>query len=675
MNATNQRLRLLVLALLALAVAACSRPSPRLSEVPARQAPWSKECVDELARTPVQQNGRVKPLSVWAAFTLYSVHGRRDLKYEYGAESSPQKVTLEPIEWLLDVWCYPEQADEYPLFRIENVAVLDALGIDNEGQKQGFEFLSFHQAAASFEQLRTLGNEYAALDAGKRSEVQEHIVQLWRHFREYDNLRSTLDPLRYPIAVPDAELQQLFGGQQVKLAELLAKGPEFRKRIAAMGDAVVSDDQMVVMLDLLQRMFRFDSGAALVPPLSAMTPGGVGEPEWLYVGGGAELVLREVEGPTRDAVFGLDRAVNGADHAAIEASLMRYAEAVITAAAPLPGAAHVDLEAMYYRKAWHYQSIHWFLFGFVLAAACWMFPKSRLLWWGSVGVTVFALGLLSYDVALRCVITGRPPIKNLYDTFLFIAAIAVLVSVIAEFVLPRRIALAVAPVLGALLVMFARLFEVSKGEDTMDPLQAVLDSNFWLATHVTTINMGYAAGLAASSFAVAWVVNRVLRLSDVNGKEAKAMLRITYGITCFGLAFAVVGTILGGVWANDSWGRFWGWDPKENGALLICLSQIALLHARMSGWVRDAGFALWSVVTGMVVTFSWFHVNLLGVGLHSYGFSSGLRTAVWMTYCIYGGTALVGFIDVLARPKPAPIARLAEDEDAELVPPPLPAKS
>jgi cytochrome c biogenesis factor len=133
---------------------------------------------------------------------------------------------------------------------------------------------------------------------------------------------------------------------------------------------------------------------------------------------------------------------------------------------------------------------------------------------------------------------------------------------------------------------------------------------------------------------------------------------MAYGVTCFSLATSVVGTILGGVWANDSWGRFWGWDPKENGALLICLAQIALLHARMSGMVRDGGFALWTVATGGIVVFSWFHTNLLGVGLHAYGFSSELLTGVWVSYSVLGLFFVAGYTDLMLRPKPAPVDKL-----------------
>jgi ABC-type transport system involved in cytochrome c biogenesis permease subunit len=270
-----------------------------------------------------------------------------------------------------------------------------------------------------------------------------------------------------------------------------------------------------------------------------------------------------------------------------------------------------------------------------------------------------ACGLLVADVWIRCVITGHPPITRLYDTFLFIGGVGALTLLIAEWVLRRRIALALATFCGALFIFFGRLFEVADGQDTMKPLQAVLLSNFWLGVHVPTMNIGYASGVAAALVAMAWIAVRALRVEHPDGALPKSLYRMVYGVTCFSLATSVVGTILGGVWANDSWGRFWGWDPKENGALLICLSQIALLHARMSGMVRDAGFALWTVGTGAIVVFSWFHTNLLGVGLHAYGFSSELLTAVWISYTILGGFFVAGALDVWLRPNPAPVANPA----------------
>jgi hypothetical protein len=134
-----------------------------------------------------------------------------------------------------------------------------------------------------------------------------------------------------------------------------------------------------------------------------------------------------------------------------------------------------------------------------------------------------------------------------------------------------------------------------------------------------------------------------------------------YGTICFGLLFSVVGTILGGIWANYSWGRFWGWDPKENGALLICLAEIAILHGRMAGWLRYHGMALASLGLGIVVAFSWWHVNQLGVGLHAYGFTEGILTALTWFYVSQLGVFVVGLVagtrqPVEARAEAAPAA-------------------
>src|SRR5690606_21223804 len=155
-------------------------------------------------------------------------------------------------------------------------------------------------------------------------------------------------------------------------------------------------------------------------------------------------------------------------------------------------------------------------------------------------------------------------------------------------------------------------------------LVAVLDTNFWLSTHVTTVTMGYAAGLLAAALAHIYIFGKRFNLKKDDPAFYKSITRMTYGVICFGFLFACVGTILGGIWANYSWGRFWGWDPKENGALMICLWGLIILHARMGGYIRDLGIAITSVIMGMIIAFSWWGVNLLGVGLHSYGFTSGI---------------------------------------------------
>ncbi len=658
---TNRLVAMFAAALVAL-VSACSRPAPRVEGELERVEPWGEQLVERVASAPVQENGRHKPLSVLAAFTLYDVHGRRDLKYSFTAQDgAQQKVTLEPTEWLLDVWCYPRQAARYPLFRVEHTGVMDALGFANDGQRQDFDYLSYAQVYDVVDTLQDLARESSRVEQSDRSAVQEHLIQLWSRFLKYDRLQRQLGALHYSVPVAEPQVREVFGAERVDVGAIVTNAAAFRGMLQAQDDEMSNAPKgLLDVAEFVGKAITNDEdGIGLVAPPLQEDPELPQDETWKTLGASLEGVLKNFPPGSYDSAVpvlaALQRAVTVDGLPEKQRALGAYRDASVAAASRISGfdQEKIQLETDYYRSAWHYQSIHWFLLGFVLAAVCWLLPRNKLLWGASLGVTVLALGMLSYDVYLRMEITDRPPIKNLYDTFLFIAAVGVLLAVVAELVLPRRIALAAAPFLGALLVMFARMFEVADGSDTMDPLVAVLDSNFWLATHVTTINIGYAAGLVAALLANVWILMRVLRISHPDDAPMKALIRMTYGVTCFGLTFAVVGTILGGVWANDSWGRFWGWDPKENGALMICLAQISLLHARFSGLVRDFGFVAWSAVTGAVVVFSWFHVNLLGIGLHSYGFSSGLRDAVWTSYLVQAGFVAVGAADVLLRPTPA----------------------
>jgi len=174
----------------------------------------------------------------------------------------------------------------------------------------------------------------------------------------------------------------------------------------------------------------------------------------------------------------------------------------------------------------------------------------------------------------------------------------------------------------------------------MGMMQAVLDSNFWLSTHVIAITTGYVgtflAGVLACFYVIFGVTTRIMT------KELrKTFMQMTYAVVCFSLLFSFVGTILGGIWADQSWGRFWGWDPKENGALLIVLWCAVILHTRMSGWARERGFMLLTIFGNVVTAFSWFGTNMLGVGLHSYGFMES--AAWWLAAFMLSQVALILF--------------------------------
>jgi ABC-type transport system involved in cytochrome c biogenesis permease subunit len=228
------------------------------------------------------------------------------------------------------------------------------------------------------------------------------------------------------------------------------------------------------------------------------------------------------------------------------------------------------------------------------------------------GALVQTAGLVS-----RVLLQGRPPVTNLYSSAVFVGWGAVVLGVILERIYRNGFGTAVAAASGFASLLVAH--HLAGDGDTMEMMRAVLDSNFWLATHVVTITIGYSGTFLAGAIAIAYTIRKLVapRLAP---ETSKALVGMTYGIIAFSLFFSFVGTVLGGIWADQSWGRFWGWDPKENGALLIVLWNAIILHARWGGFVKEKGVMAMAIFGNVITSLSWFGVNMLGVGLHSYGF-------------------------------------------------------
>ena len=220
-------------------------------------------------------------------------------------------------------------------------------------------------------------------------------------------------------------------------------------------------------------------------------------------------------------------------------------------------------------------------------------------------------------VAVRMWLEARPPVTNLYSSALFVGWCAVAICLALEAPRPRGLGSAAGGLIGFAALLIAH--HLSLGGDTLEMMRAVLDSNFWLATHVVTITAGYSAVLLAGFLGLLHLVRGAFTRS-LDAETAAALTRMTYGVTCFALLFNVTGTVLGGIWADQSWGRFWGWDPKENGALIIVIWNAIILHARWGGMVKQRGLMMLAVFGNVVTSWSWFGTNMLGVGLHSYGF-------------------------------------------------------
>ena len=193
-------------------------------------------------------------------------------------------------------------------------------------------------------------------------------------------------------------------------------------------------------------------------------------------------------------------------------------------------------------------------------------------------------------------------------------------GLIFEYINRRGIGNLVSTAAGASTLVIA--YFLGKDGDTFEVLQAVLDTQFWLATHVVCITLGYSTTFLAGLFGIVYVLKGVLTPS-LSSSDRRELSRMIYGTLCFAMLFSFVGTVLGGLWADDSWGRFWGWDPKENGAMMIVIWNALILHARWDGMVRERGMAVLAVAGNIVTSWSWFGVNELKAGLHTYGFTEG----------------------------------------------------
>ncbi len=246
-----------------------------------------------------------------------------------------------------------------------------------------------------------------------------------------------------------------------------------------------------------------------------------------------------------------------------------------------------------------------------------------------LGLTTLISGSLFQMIAIimRIIILERPPVSTLFESILFVSLICVATSLIMAILRKDKTFLIfIGALLGILFYYLGAYF--AKSGDTLQVLTAVLDTSFWLGTHVIIITAGY--GLCAIT---AMVAHFYLFKCVFNDNNASYLVPLTLKLALASLLLTTVGTILGGIWADQSWGRFWGWDPKENGALLIVLWLIWAIHGKIAGQLKDLGFMACIALLNIIVALAWFGVNLLNVGLHSYGFINGIAYGL-SAFCI-----------------------------------------
>jgi ABC-type transport system involved in cytochrome c biogenesis permease subunit len=648
-----------------------------------------KEVIALFSTLPVQEMGRVKPLDTIARFKLLRFSGKQSGisatrvdeatgKTEPILDPSTSKPLVDAkgkalkftaMEWLLVSWFRPDIAKELKVFVVDNSEAVIELGLTGKGKRDRY---TYNEIAPGRELLMQKMNELRGVEAKQRTPVQRALGKLSLDFLDYEMILSHFDFARAPFGKDASSLppelsahlkdgKTDWAGLLPSMVDYLKKNPE--------AAAPVNNPWM--------RGFYVSFMGALMggneETLPRFFPPPVGKSEVWHNPG--IIIKSALEGGsvTPEDTASLNAygslATSAKDPALFKTQLKTLHANITKLASERNESGHVPMEVHYHKFDYFYKALLCFVTGLLLLGLSWVSPLSK---WGRVckkaciALTVGGAIFGTVGIVIRCLIMERPPITSLYETIIFITTTGVVLALLAEWMMKKGWALAVASVAGTAGMFLSIRFMNMEGRDTMELLQAVLITNFWLATHVPCINLGYAAGMVSAIFSVLYVILRVFGKVKLGDATAKDLTRMCYAFVIVGLFLSLVGTVLGGIWANYSWGRFWGWDPKENGALMIVLVNLVILHARLGGYIREVGFHVCGLLLGMVVAFSWFATNQLGVGLHAYGAMEGAW--LWL-YLFWGFLALLmvvaGFISLRdkgkgsAKPDPLPDAAKA----------------
>jgi ABC-type transport system involved in cytochrome c biogenesis permease subunit len=295
-------------------------------------------------------------------------------------------------------------------------------------------------------------------------------------------------------------------------------------------------------------------------------------------------------------------------------------------------------EVFYNKLAPFHYACEFYVYALVLGLLSWL-VWSKPLNQAAIVLMVVAVGLNAFGFVARMYIQNRPlvMVTNLYSSAIFIGLGCAVFCLFIEVIIPKSIALVAGSAVAAITGLIAH--NLSLSGDTMEMMQAVLDTNFWLATHVTCVTLGYTATFLAGFLGILYIILGLFT-SVLEKGGSTIVAKMIYGVVCFATLLSFTGTVLGGIWADQSWGRFWGWDPKENGALLIVIWNALILHARWGGLVKQRGMAQLAIGGNIVTSWSWFGTNMLGVGLHSYGFMSA--ALVWLLVFAVSQLVVIG---------------------------------
>jgi ABC-type transport system involved in cytochrome c biogenesis permease subunit len=540
---------------------------------------------------PVLVGGRVMPMDTLARISLsvmnhhgtFTVDGR----------------TQPASRWLLDVLMMPRRADAAKVFEVTNPDIIALFGQqDFSGKPVSY---SYNDCVPVLSEIGRQAGLATQTEAQGRNAFQRGILKLRDALRIYLLLKNSIE----------AEDSVDFGRELQVFERVLQPGIQaVRDREANRPFNQQDLSHVAWFTQRYQTLTKARYVYALPNPngktdsdrwlhisdalLSAVATGKVAYPAILY--GGLISAYRS------DNVTGFNQIIPAYN---------QYLQGTIP-----EQLSRAKVEYWFNQAQPFLQAMVLYVFVLLVSLISWL-KWPRTLGKTAIILLAFAFVLHTLGLLIRMYLQGRPPVTNLYSSALFVGWGSVLLCLFLERFYKNGIGSVCASTIGFVTLLIAHNLQLDG--DSLEMLRAVLDTNVWLATHVVVVTLGYSSVGLAGLLGIIYILRGILT-SSFSETTAASLSRMIYGVICFATLCSFVGTILGGIWADQSWGRFWGWDPKENGALLIVLWNATILHARWGGLIRERGLAVMSVFGNIVVSLSWFGVNMLGVGLHSYGF-------------------------------------------------------
>ncbi len=554
----------------------------------------------EFGKLPVTANGRIVPLDSLARNSLLEIREKQTINTEPWKGWNEKPKILSASEWLANVMMNATVADEWPAFRVDNPDLVSLLKLpekDAAKHSDGKHF-SWNQIMPAMEAFQRENERVQKVESANRTAYENAVAKMHQRLIVYARLKNAVQPAGAPDWPAELAAFEKMIPDGVAAVKAQQAGQKFDQTNFNAFAAYIQD-------------FQFMS--SLEPPL-ILPPNGARE--WRRMGDALLDAPRGVaiDDAIRDyAKMAGALAANQPDE--FNSALKDYNSMLVPT--QTKALAKARAEVFFNQMEPFYNAMVIYVLAGLLAIFSW-FNLSETLRRSSAWLIGLAFVIHTTGLIYRMVLEGRPPVTNLYSSAIFIGWGAVLLGLILEKFHKNGIGAVVSAGIGFITLIIAH--HLALEGDTMEMMRAVLDTNFWLATHVVAVTVGYASTFVAGFLALIYIVRGVFTktLDEVTGKS---LARMVYGIVCFATLFSFVGTVLGGIWADQSWGRFWGWDPKENGALIIVLWNALILHLRWGGIIRERGLINCAIFGNIVTAWSWFGVNMLGIGLHSYGFT------------------------------------------------------